>query len=209
MPPKKRTTTTTTTAAPIRNGDDSHNSGTGSRRTERALVSAPTTTSSNANSLILRDPIEFANELMDQKIRALVDRQEKNKRKLDDTSRNNQNQRQPFKKHNVARSYTAGPGEKKVYGGSKPLCPKCNYHHDGQCAPKCTNCKRNGHLARDCRSEPAANNQIAPGENQRVVTFFKSGAQGLFKRDCSKLKNKNYGNQAGNCGTTTRAYDVG
>ncbi|GJU73009.1 hypothetical protein Tco_1264414, partial [Tanacetum coccineum] len=26
-----------------------------------------------------------------------------------------------------------GSGEKKPYGGSKPLCPKCNYHHDGDC----------------------------------------------------------------------------
>ncbi|GJR20778.1 putative reverse transcriptase domain-containing protein [Tanacetum coccineum] len=58
--------------------------------------------------------------------------------KLDDNSRNNQNQQQPFKKQNVVKAYTAGPGEKKVYGGSKPLCPKCNYHHDGQCAPIAT-----------------------------------------------------------------------
>ncbi|GJZ39536.1 putative reverse transcriptase domain-containing protein [Tanacetum coccineum] len=33
--------------------------------------------------------------------------------------------------------YAAGHGEKKYYGGSKPLCPKCNYHHDGPCPPKC------------------------------------------------------------------------
>ncbi|GKC86681.1 putative reverse transcriptase domain-containing protein, partial [Tanacetum coccineum] len=29
--------------------------------------------------------------------------------------------------------------EKKHYGGSKPLCSKYNYHHDGPCAPKCHN----------------------------------------------------------------------
>ncbi|GJV27794.1 hypothetical protein Tco_1384242 [Tanacetum coccineum] len=46
---------------------------------------------------------------MDQKICSLADRQAKNKRKLDDTSMNNQNQQQPFKRHNVARAYTAGP----------------------------------------------------------------------------------------------------
>ncbi|GKA53295.1 ribonuclease H-like domain-containing protein [Tanacetum coccineum] len=40
-------------------------------------------------------------------------------------------------------------GEKKPYGGSKPLCAKCNYHHDGSCAPKCHKCNRVGHLARD------------------------------------------------------------
>ncbi|GJY35458.1 putative reverse transcriptase domain-containing protein [Tanacetum coccineum] len=84
----------------------------------------------------MQDAIEFATELMDQKIRTFVDRQAKNKRKLNDNSRRNQNQQHPFKRKNVARAYTVGPVEKKVYGGSKPLCPKCNYHHDGQCAPK-------------------------------------------------------------------------
>ncbi|GKD99832.1 putative reverse transcriptase domain-containing protein, partial [Tanacetum coccineum] len=62
-----------------------------------------------------------------------------------------------------------GTGEKKVYRGSKPLCPKCNYHHDGQCAPSCNNCKKVGHLACDCRSSAvAANNQRTPMANQRA-----------------------------------------
>ncbi|GKB98182.1 hypothetical protein Tco_0984319, partial [Tanacetum coccineum] len=130
--------------------------------------------------------------------------------KFDDTSRNNQNQQQPFKRHNVARAYTAGPMEKKVYGGSKPMCPKCNYHHDGQCAPKCTNCKRNDYLAQDYRSQPAAaNNQRSPGENQRGVTCIECRAQGHFKRDFPKLKNNNRGNQARNSGATARAYAMG
>ncbi|GJW03605.1 putative reverse transcriptase domain-containing protein [Tanacetum coccineum] len=130
--------------------------------------------------------------------------------KLDDTSRSNQNQQQLFKRHNVARAYTAGPEEKKVYEGSKPLCLKCTYHHDGLCAPKCTNCKRTNHLAWDCRSQPAAaNNQRAPWVNQRVLTCFECGAQGNYKRDCLKLKNKNQGNQAGNGNAVARAYAVG
>nr|GFC39268.1 putative reverse transcriptase domain-containing protein [Tanacetum cinerariifolium] len=57
-----------------------------------------------------------------------------------DSLRNNQ--QQPHKKQNVARAYTAGPGEKKVYTGDLPLCTKCNYHHTGKCAPKCGKCKR-------------------------------------------------------------------
>ncbi|GKB40500.1 putative reverse transcriptase domain-containing protein, partial [Tanacetum coccineum] len=159
----------------------------------------------------MQDAIEFATELMDKKISTLVERQAENKRKFKDTSRNNQNQQQPFKRHNVAWAYTAGPGDKKPYGGSKPLCPKCNYHHDGQCAPKCTNCKRTGHSSRDCRSQPAAanNNQRAQGENQRVPTYFKCGAQGHFKNNCPKLKNKNQGNQARNGNVVARAYGVG
>ncbi|GJZ75364.1 hypothetical protein Tco_0639829 [Tanacetum coccineum] len=55
--------------------------------------------------------IELANDLMDQKLRTYAERQNDNKRKADDSSRNNQ---QPHKKQNVARAYTAGPNEKKA-----------------------------------------------------------------------------------------------
>ncbi|GJW68914.1 reverse transcriptase domain-containing protein [Tanacetum coccineum] len=55
------------------------------------------------------------------------------------------------------RTFAERSGEKKPYGGSKPLCSKCNYHYDSQCAPKCYKCNRVGHLARDCRSTANAN----------------------------------------------------
>ncbi|GJT35286.1 putative reverse transcriptase domain-containing protein [Tanacetum coccineum] len=117
----------------------------------------------------MQEAIEFANELMDEKILTLAERQAENKRKFDDTSRNNQNQQQPFKRNNVAHAYTVEPREKKPYRGSKPLCPKCNYLHDGQCAPKCTNCKSIGHSAQDYNSQAAANNnQRDRGANQRA-----------------------------------------
>ncbi|GJQ94830.1 putative reverse transcriptase domain-containing protein [Tanacetum coccineum] len=62
----------------------------------------------------MQDAIEFATELMDKKISTFAERQAENKRKFDGTSRNNQNQQQPPKRHNVARVYTAGPGEKNL-----------------------------------------------------------------------------------------------
>ncbi|GJR68941.1 putative reverse transcriptase domain-containing protein [Tanacetum coccineum] len=61
----------------------------------------------------MQDAVEFATELMDQKICTLAKRQAENKRKFDDTSRNNQNQQKLFKRHNVEHAYIAGPGEKK------------------------------------------------------------------------------------------------
>ncbi|GKG22144.1 hypothetical protein Tco_0384739, partial [Tanacetum coccineum] len=83
----------------------------------------------------MQDAIEFATELMEKKINTLAERQDDNKRKSDDTTRNNQNQ-QPNKRQNTGRAYAVGNGDMRPYEGPKPLCPKCNYHHDGPCAPK-------------------------------------------------------------------------
>ncbi|GKB76512.1 putative reverse transcriptase domain-containing protein [Tanacetum coccineum] len=159
----------------------------------------------------MQDAIEFATEIIDKKINTYAEHQAKNKRKFDDTSRNNQNQQQPSKRHNVARAYTAGSGENKPYRGSKPLCSKCNYHHDGQCAPKCHKCNRVGHLSRDCRSpvnSNTANNQRGTRAGQRA-TFFECEAQGHIKRECPKLNNNNRGNPVGNGNAPARAYAVG
>ncbi|GJS50003.1 putative reverse transcriptase domain-containing protein [Tanacetum coccineum] len=56
----------------------------------------------------MQDAIEFAIELMDKKICTLAERQAENKRKIEDTSRNNKNQQQPFKRHNVAHASLLG-----------------------------------------------------------------------------------------------------
>nr|GFA31001.1 hypothetical protein [Tanacetum cinerariifolium] len=97
----------------------------------------------------MQDAIEIATKLRNKKISTLVECQTANKKRLDNTYKNNQNQQQPNKRKNTGRAYTARHGEKKHYSGSKPLCSKCNYHHDGPCAPKCHQCNRFGHLARD------------------------------------------------------------
>ncbi|GJR68335.1 putative reverse transcriptase domain-containing protein [Tanacetum coccineum] len=39
----------------------------------------------------------------------------------------------------------------RAYTRDLPLCTKCNYHHTGQCAPKCGKCKRYGHATTDCQ----------------------------------------------------------
>nr|GEW52542.1 reverse transcriptase domain-containing protein [Tanacetum cinerariifolium]GEY99265.1 reverse transcriptase domain-containing protein [Tanacetum cinerariifolium] len=68
----------------------------------------------------LDETIELTNDLMDQKLRTYAKRAD-NKRKADDTSRSNHgHQQQPFKKHNVAKVYNMGTGERKPYEGSFP-----------------------------------------------------------------------------------------
>nr|GFD05606.1 hypothetical protein [Tanacetum cinerariifolium] len=74
------------------------------------------------------------------------------------------------------------------------------HHHDGPCAPKCRNCNKIGHLARDCRNTKNTNND----NNQRGTelgqkpTCYECGVQGHYRRECLKLKNNNnHGNQGG------------
>ncbi|GJW76504.1 putative reverse transcriptase domain-containing protein [Tanacetum coccineum] len=132
--------------------------------------------------------------------------------KFEDTLRNTQNQQQQNKRQNTGRAYTARTGEKKPYGGSKPLYAKCNYHHDGPCAPKCHKCNKVGHFACDCRSminANNANNQRGTRSGQRP-TCFEYGAQGHFKRECPKLKNNNnHGNQVRGGNAPAKVYAVG
>nr|GFC55705.1 hypothetical protein [Tanacetum cinerariifolium] len=95
-----------------------------------------------------------------------------NKRKTNDTSRNNYGyQQQPFKKQNVAKVYHMGTGERKPYEGSLPKSSRnanvANAQRDGKGAPKGNGC-------------------------------FECGALGHFKRDCPKLRNKNEVNRKKN-----------
>nr|GEY49936.1 putative reverse transcriptase domain-containing protein [Tanacetum cinerariifolium] len=86
--------------------------------------------------------IELTNDLMDQKLRTYVENAD-NKRKTDDTSRNNNgHQQQPFKKQNFAKVYNMGTRERKPYEGSFPKCTKCQRHHNGPCTQKCHKCNK-------------------------------------------------------------------
>ncbi|GKA84079.1 putative reverse transcriptase domain-containing protein, partial [Tanacetum coccineum] len=152
----------------------------------------------SARPKTLDETIELANDLMDQKLRTYAERQSDNKRKADDSSRNNHgHQQQPFKRQNVVKVYNMGTGEKKPYGGSLPKCTKCHFHHNGPCTQKCHKCNKVGHFARDCRSTGntnIANTQKGNGAAPKGNGCFECGALGHFKRDCPKLKNKDGGN---------------
>ncbi|GJW74631.1 hypothetical protein Tco_0134001 [Tanacetum coccineum] len=75
----------------------------------------------SARPKTLDETIKLANDLMDQNTAPTAKRQSDNKRKADDSSRNNHgHQQQPFKRQNVAKVYNMGTGERKPYGGSLP-----------------------------------------------------------------------------------------
>nr|GEW63854.1 putative reverse transcriptase domain-containing protein [Tanacetum cinerariifolium] len=110
--------------------------------------------------------IELTNDLMDQKLCTYAERAD-NKRKTEDTSRNNHgHQQQPFKKKNVTK--------------------KCH---------KCIKVGHFAHDCRSSGNANVANAQRDGKETPKGNGCFECGASGHFKRDCPKLKNKNMGNR--------------
>ncbi|GKA48855.1 reverse transcriptase domain-containing protein [Tanacetum coccineum] len=158
----------------------------------------------------MQEATEMAIEVMDKRICTFADRQTENIRKPDNNQQPQQHHQN--KRQNIGMAYAAGTVEKKQYGGSKPLCSKCNYHHDGPCAPKCHKCNKVGHFACDYKSTANANNAnhqrgIRSGQKR---TCFECGAQGHFKRECPTLKNNNnHGNQVGGSNAPAKVYAVG
>ncbi|GJW64510.1 putative reverse transcriptase domain-containing protein [Tanacetum coccineum] len=109
----------------------------------------------------------------------------------------------PFKRQNVggqnvARAYTVGNNERRVYNGSLPLCNKCKFHHEGPCTVM-WEVQQGWHLTKDCKAMiSTTSTQRGQVVNQRVLTCFECGRQGHYRSDCPKLKDQNRGNKTGN-----------
>ncbi|GJU74680.1 reverse transcriptase domain-containing protein [Tanacetum coccineum] len=166
-----------------RNGDDSHTSGMGGRRTERITIALwkirlkkmtdkycprnemkkleaelwnlkvkgvykieryvgglPDMIHGNIVALkpkTMQEAVEMATELMDKKVSAIAKRQVENKRKFENTSRNNQTNKQQNKRRNTGhgpymrgREWSAGNSnnannQRGTGSGQKPTCFEC------------------------------------------------------------------------------------
>ncbi|GJV03024.1 reverse transcriptase domain-containing protein [Tanacetum coccineum] len=129
----------------------------------------------------LQDVVRIANNLMDQKLKGYAMKNAENKRKFDNSQKDNRGKQPPNKRHNVggqnvARAYMAG-----------------------SCTVRCGKCKKVGHLTRDYKAAySTTSNQRGQVVNQRVLTYFECGRQGHYRSDCPKLKDQNRGNKTGN-----------
>ncbi|GKE84376.1 hypothetical protein Tco_1558118 [Tanacetum coccineum] len=193
--PLKRTTTTTTapmTNAAIkqliaqgvanalaeleanrtsRNGDDSHNSRTSSKRIERAArgtVSHEVAYGMTWKELkkMMTDKYCPRGEIKKPEIKLwnLKVKVEKYVGGLPDMIQGSVMASKPKTLQDAIEAYSAGFSEKKEYVGTLPLCNKFKFHHNGPCT--------------------------------RTLTCYECGNQGYCRSDYPELKNQNHGNQA-------------
>nr|GFA64827.1 putative reverse transcriptase domain, ribonuclease H-like domain, aspartic peptidase domain protein [Tanacetum cinerariifolium] len=125
--------------------------------------------------------IEFANDQMDQKLFGITDPQADNKRKFDNTSRNQQNQ-QPFKRNNnVARAYTAGSRAANTNNNNN----NNNYNNRRATSaypgvPTCFECGAQGHFKNNYPKLGNRNqgNQNQAGNGNAVARAYRVGTVG-------------------------------
>ncbi|GJR62655.1 putative reverse transcriptase domain-containing protein [Tanacetum coccineum] len=179
-----------------RNGDDSHTSGTGVRRTERVARECTYQDFMKCQPLYfkgtegvgrcvvaskpktIQEATEMTSELMDKKINTIAKRQAENKRKFENTSRNNQNQQ-----------------DKKTRGRTlaEPTLQDLVIRNSSSASVK-----------------SGSNTKRGNGTGQGP-TCFECGVWGHIKTDCLKLKNNNNnrGNQVRNANAPAKVYVVG
>nr|GEY49377.1 reverse transcriptase domain-containing protein [Tanacetum cinerariifolium] len=133
----------------------------------------------------MQEAIEMATGLMDNKIRTYRERQAANKRKFEDTYRNNQSHQQPPKRQDVARAYAAGSGNRQQSLTNANVANNQRGNGAGQ-KVTCYECGVQGHFKRNYPKLKNNNNnrgnQVGTGNAQaRVITqIMKSFVLSVF-----------------------------
>ncbi|GJU11080.1 putative reverse transcriptase domain-containing protein [Tanacetum coccineum] len=91
----------------------------------------------------MQEAIEMATELMDRRINTFAERQAENKRKFEDTPRNNQNQQTKQKAETLGQAMLPERGQETVMR-TKPLMSQVLIQPLRSLYTKCTNCKKLG-----------------------------------------------------------------
>nr|GEV77542.1 hypothetical protein [Tanacetum cinerariifolium] len=150
-------------------------------------------------SIDVYEAICMAHDSMNQVVHqgTTVEKNANNKRKFENQPKDNRvPQQPPFKKPDVSRAYTIIANERKACGRNLPYCNKCKLHHVGLCTVKCSNCKRVGHMNRDCKTSVVAMNQRANVANPKAtITCYECERLGNFRDECQKLRNQNQVNK--------------
>ncbi|GJY80554.1 putative reverse transcriptase domain-containing protein [Tanacetum coccineum] len=149
-------------------------------RVEKFIEGLPDNIQGNVNAAEptrLQDAVRIANNLMDQKLKGYAMKNAENKRKFDNSQRDNHGQQPPNKRQNVegqnvARAYTAGKNERRVYNGPLPLCHKCKFHHERPCTVRCGKCKKVRNLTWDCKGLQIPHFQPESANRSFVSTTF-------------------------------------
>ncbi|GJW80148.1 reverse transcriptase domain-containing protein [Tanacetum coccineum] len=105
-----------------------------------------------------------------------------NKRKWE--GNHNRSSSQQNKRHTVPKVHTTRPISKKAFAGYLPLCNQCKFYHNGPCTVKCRNCKKFGHITRNCRTPTTA-------RNQRTLTCYECGSLGHYKSNYPTVRFQN------------------
>nr|GEV52136.1 hypothetical protein [Tanacetum cinerariifolium] len=120
------------------------------------IIKGETTSSRPAT---LNEAVRMAHALMEQKIQAKNERiAEGIKRKWENSNQGNNNNNNHHIQNNNrrqcnVRALTTAQNEGANQTRIAPKCNRCKRCHFDQCPPKCENCGRMGHKAKDCRSK--------------------------------------------------------
>ncbi|XP_071727715.1 uncharacterized protein [Rutidosis leptorrhynchoides] len=98
-----------------------------------------------------------------------------NKRKFEPTQGSGQNSNKK-----VGDTTTGG------YAGKLPYCSRCEKHHNGKCNIQCGNCKKMGHLSKNCRLPAITTYTLATKDKPFVPTCYSYGEIGHTKPSCPK-----------------------
>nr|GEZ41477.1 putative reverse transcriptase domain-containing protein [Tanacetum cinerariifolium] len=179
------------------------------------IIKGETTSS---RPVVLNKAVRMAHTLMEQKLVTKAKRIiESNKQKWENNNQGNNNNNnsnrnsnnwgnyQDNNRHNQnnnrrqanAMTMTTAQNEGTNQAGTAPKCNRCGLCSFGQCPPKCTNCERIGHKAKDCQSKKQAD-----ANTQAVINCYEFGKSGHTRTNCPKKGDRQGGNAQG------RAYAI-